>query len=455
MVVVRRHSDLMRQAAAAAARGSGDLRAAQVKALDAIADAEADGFRVGEDLSVTDTQQREPAEAAARQRVATEHAEYIRWHAEQLAQTDSHIATQVTATVAELGGTTFEQSGDDSTQMLTDDEERQGPEYATDISSGDVEVIDRANRELLQEMLEDVQQLPDGQVKQDRLADIAAIEEALRVPDSHLIYVEKPDDWSEMVPAATAVSDPFEADHVSVTVPGVSSTTRGAIAGMTRESYQLQQEAIDVARRVGASQNVAAVAWVGYQPPPNLGSTDVLSDDLAQAGAPKLTSFLHDLDAAKRNPDQTLALFGHSYGSLTSGIALQDGASQVVDNSVMYGSPGFKADTPADLGMNDNNFFVMSASDDPINYIADLAPLHGWGSSPNDVIDDDGDLRFRFQHLEADAGLTPIDGYESKIGASGHSEYGRDAGDRMTGYNLAAILLDRPDLTVKETPLSW
>ncbi|BBZ09195.1 hypothetical protein MDOR_33640 [Mycolicibacterium doricum] len=181
----------------------------------------------------------------------------------------------------------------------------------------------------------------------------------------------------------------------------------------------------------------------------------MLNDDLAQAGAPKLTSFLQDLDAAAHNPGHTTALFGYSYGSLTSGIALQDGASQFVDNAVMYGSPGFQADTPADLGMNDNNFFVMSASDDPINYIGGLAPLHDWGSNPNDVINDDGNLRFRFQHLEVDAGVTPIDGYESKIGASGHAEYGRDAGERMSGYNLAAILLDRPDLTVRETPLSW
>lgn len=438
MVVVRRQSELMRQAAAAADGGAGDLRAAQHKVLDAIADAEADGFRVGEDLSVTDTQWRDPLDAADRQRAATEHAEYIRWHAEQLAQTDNHIARQVETNAVELEGVTFENSSDDSTQMLGEDEERQGPEAATDMSSGDVVAIDNANRELLQDMKDEYSQLPDGQVKEDRLADIAAIEEALQVPDSHLIYLEKPDDPSQMIPAATAVGDPFKADHVSVTVPGVQGATRHSIANMTRESYQLQQEAIDVAREVGASQNVATVAWAGYQPPPNLGDSSVLNDNLAQAGAQKLNSFLHNLDAASQNPSHTTALFGHSYGSLTSGIALQDGASQVVDNAVMYGSPGFQAGTPADLGMNDDNFFVMSASDDPINYIADLAPLHGWGSNPNEIINDDGNLRFRFQHLDVDAGLTPIDGYESKIGASGHSEYGRDAGERMSGYNLAA-----------------
>ncbi|MBX7432626.1 alpha/beta hydrolase [Mycobacterium sp. Y57] len=330
----------------------------------------------------------------------------------------------------------------------------------TDMSSGDIDAIDRANRRLLAEMFDEYQQLPDGQVKTDRLADIAAIREALKVPDSHLVYLEEPADPSQMIPAATSVGDPFTADHVSVTVPGVSGTTRGTIAGMTGEAAELRNEAIDVATAAGSpehpiSTSIATMAWVGYQPPANLGQMSVLSDDLAQAGAPKLTSFLGDLDAASRNPGQTTALFGHSYGSLTSGIALGDGASRYVDNAVLYGSPGFQATTPADLGMTDDDFFVMSAFDDPINSIGAVAPYHGWGSDPNDIIDEDGHLRFRFQHLETSAGDTPIAGYESKTGASGHPDYGRNAGERMTGYNLAAILLDRPDLAVTETPYSW
>ncbi|MDT5019333.1 MAG: hypothetical protein QOD39_5493, partial [Mycobacterium sp.] len=326
----------------------------------------------------------------------------------------------------------------------------------TDMSSGGVAAVDKANRELLQEMLEEYQRLPDGQVKTDRLADIAAIQDALKTPDSHLVYLEKPDDPSQMIPAATAVGDPFKADNVSVTVPGVGSSTRESIAGMTGEAAELRQEAIRIADKEGLSTNVATVAWVGYQPPLNMDQTSVLNDDLAQAGAPKLTSFLRDMDAASQNPNHTTALFGHSYGSLTSGIALQEGASAYVDNAVLYGSPGFEADTPAQLGMNDNNFFVMAARDDPINYVGALAPFHGWGSDPNDIItEDDGSLRFRFQHLDTDAGVTPIEGFEPKTGASGHNEYGRDAGERMTGYNLATILLNRPDLAVTETPLTW
>lgn len=346
-------------------------------------------------------------------------------------------------------------SGDDPRDEAGEDS---GDE--TDMSSGDIETIDEANRELLQAMLDEYRQLPDGQAKTDRLADIAAIQEALQTPGSYLVYLEKPDDPTQMIPAATSVGDPFKADHVSVTVPGVGSSTRESIAGMTREAAELRNEARSIALEVKNPQDqdipsIATIAWVGYQPPLNMGQTSVLDDDLAQAGAPKLTSFLGQLDAASHNPEQTVALFGHSYGSLTSGIALGDGASQYVDNAVLYGSPGFQADTPADLGMTDDNFWVMSAFDDPINYVGSLAPYHGWGSDPNDIISDDGGLRFRFPHLETEAGATPIEGYETKTGASGHSEYGRDAGDRMTGYNLATILLDRPDLAVTETPYGF
>lgn len=94
------------------------------------------------------------------------------------------------------------------------------------MSSGDINEVDHANRDMLEEMRQEYQQLPDGQVKTDRLADIAAIDEALQTPGSHLIYLEKPDDPSQMIPAATSVGDPFTADHVSTTVPGVSGTTR-------------------------------------------------------------------------------------------------------------------------------------------------------------------------------------------------------------------------------------
>ncbi|WP_236057431.1 alpha/beta hydrolase [Mycobacterium sp. SM1] len=167
------------------------------------------------------------------------------------------------------------------------------------MSSGDITAIDNANRGLLDQLEREYRALPDGQVKTDRLADIAGIRSALKVPDSHLLYLARPDDPSQMIPAAVAIGDPFTADHVSVTVPGVSGTTREALATMTKEAAGLRQEAQFVAWRVGESQNVSTVAWTGYQPPPTLVSGDTSSTDLAHAGALRLESFLANLNSRR------------------------------------------------------------------------------------------------------------------------------------------------------------
>jgi hypothetical protein len=118
--VVQRQCETQRGAADIAAHGAGDLRAAQRKALDAIAEAEADGFKVGEDLAVTDARRVDLSTAAARQSAANEHAEYIRWNAEQLAATDSLIGEQLTAKAAQLEGIRFEGSGRDETIQAVD-----------------------------------------------------------------------------------------------------------------------------------------------------------------------------------------------------------------------------------------------------------------------------------------------------------------------------------------------
>lgn len=109
--VVRRQTAIQRDAADIAERGAEDVRAAQRAALDAIAEAEADEFAVGEDLSVTDTRTFDPDTAAARDTAATEHAEYIRWHAERLVQTDGLIGRQLTQKAQEIEGVRFDGEG--------------------------------------------------------------------------------------------------------------------------------------------------------------------------------------------------------------------------------------------------------------------------------------------------------------------------------------------------------
>lgn len=440
-----------------AEHGADSLRGARESALAAITQAEEDNFTVGEDLSVSDrTSPSTQAARAARQQAAIGHRNYIAHCASRLQSEDERIAAKLHAGAAEMTGATPAdwKKAPDTTHALDNEFKRDHPPPGPrpgDMSSGDLKAIEQANLKLLDEMEQEYSQLPVGQVRTDRLADIAGIRDALKTPDSHLVYLAKPDDPSQMIPAATAIGDPFKADRVSVTVPGVGSTTRQSIGSMTREAYGLRQEAQDIGRRVGDNSSVSTIAWVGYQPPLSLDSKEVLTDAVAQANAPKLESFLHTLNSASSNPTHTTSLFGHSYGSLLSGIALKDGASADVNNVVLYGSPGFEATSPAQLGMSDDHFFVMSAHDDPIRPIGALAPLHGWGADPNAIIFGDTD-RYRFTHLETQAGTVDVGGQElNKTGASGHSEYGRDPLQRMTGYNLATILLNHPELAVKET----
>lgn len=134
--VARLQGDVQR-AAAAAARGSEDIAGARRVVLDAIAEAEADDFRVGEDLSVTDTREFDLATAAARATAAAEHAEYIRWRAEQLVATDALVGQQLQATAAELDGIRFEgESRDESIQLVdhkTDAESGQRPKTWQDL----------------------------------------------------------------------------------------------------------------------------------------------------------------------------------------------------------------------------------------------------------------------------------------------------------------------------------
>ncbi|MGE2731403.1 RNase A-like domain-containing protein [Mycolicibacterium vaccae] len=144
--VVRRQGDVHRAAAIIAMRGSEDIHAARGRVLEAIAEAEQDDFTVGEDLSVTDNRAYDVKTAAARMTAATEHAEFIRWRAEQLVATDALIGQRLHANAAELEEIRFEgdRDGDqtDPTIRLVDNKtEDKGsqalPEKAADEARAD------------------------------------------------------------------------------------------------------------------------------------------------------------------------------------------------------------------------------------------------------------------------------------------------------------------------------
>jgi hypothetical protein len=98
---------VLREAATLAENGAQDIQAAQRKAVEAITEAEDDGFRVGEDLSVKDTRKVDLANAQARYTAAAVHAENIRWNAEQLMQADSLVGERLQTKAGELEAIRF------------------------------------------------------------------------------------------------------------------------------------------------------------------------------------------------------------------------------------------------------------------------------------------------------------------------------------------------------------
>jgi hypothetical protein len=269
---------------------------------------------------------------------------------------------------------------------------------------------------------------------------------------------------------AIGIGDVEHAAHVGVTTGGVG-TNATSLPGMVDEATNLRHTTSDILKQARDlnPDSVATVAWVGYEPPASMTDLRVGDDALAKAAAPHLNSFWQGLAATTQNPQQEISAFGHSYGSLVTSLALQQGDSHVHD-VVFYGSPGLELNNVGDLHLAPGGHaFFEQAAHDPIALIqkapefgaglipalaaGPLAPLgvlglvdvfggsgvndQWFGNTPNQVAG--------IVPLSTGAGVDPILGI-SRAAADVHADYPRavDGTLRMSGYNLAAVLSGVP-----------
>jgi hypothetical protein len=264
------------------------------------------------------------------------------------------------------------------------------------------------------------------------------------------------------VRATVAVGDPDTADHVSVTIPGLNTTVATAIGDMSDEATHVRQEALaqlDAAGR--GKETVAAIAWIGYDAPQvpgwqDVGGSaqglwDVSHDSVAKAGAVDLARFYDGLNATHQGNPLDLTAIGHSYGSLTTGLALQQPGDHGVDKALIYGSPGIEATTPQDLHLQPGKVFTMETPDDPIQWVYDGPPIaRGIAPLPMFLGDLTGAGDFgpnpatnpNFTHLST--GAEVLSDGRRLYGGSGHSDYPRwdSAHGQLytSGYNIAAVI---------------
>ncbi|MCJ0899176.1 alpha/beta hydrolase family protein [Rhodococcus sp. ARC_M13] len=290
----------------------------------------------------------------------------------------------------------------------------------------------------------------------NRLADLQAVRDTIEKDPNRMLMLLDTQSGAQ-THAAVAVGNPDTADHVSVTTPGLNTTVGGAIGAMTEEGTMMKETTEGLLELVPGreSETVSTIAWIGYDAP-QLDKDDYFSEESiagaiqvaqpwnAQAAAPNLSQFYEGIDASNHDGDPHLTAVGHSYGSFTTGLALQQTPDGIVDDVMVYGSPGLGTghdldDTSLDtLNIAPGHAYEMTAHDDPV------AHMNRFGWSPGYMSE--------FTHLDTDA-TTTADGV-TRQGATGHSDYPR-LGDnnelRTSGYNTAVViagLADVPGLLV-------
>lgn len=187
---------------------------------------------------------------------------------------------------------------------------------------------------------------------------------------------------------AVSVGDPDTADHVSVTVPGLTTET-SSVSDNLDKTLALHEAAVAEGRG-----SVASVYWADYDAPSGnplnpldpLGQADfdgVALTDKAEAGGERFAEFVDGVRASDQGPPAHLTAIGHSYGSTTVGHALADGLP--VDDAVLLGSPGVPAATADELTGAD--VWVGSKDHDPVSLVGsgDRGGLGALGHDPADV----------------------------------------------------------------------
>lgn len=218
---------------------------------------------------------------------------------------------------------------------------------------------------------------------------------------------------------AEVIGDLEAAEHVAYFVPGVGNDIDDFDGGTRASAEQIQ----DVIAEQSPDAQTATIAWLGYDPPEGKFTVAAARADRAEGAADRLPDFVAGV--AVQTGDQHVTVVGHSYGSVATSLAAQNGL--VVDDIVLIGSPGARADHADDLG--GATVWAALADGDDIGGVTGI-DIGGLGHGTDPVGDDFGGLVF-------DTGE-----------ASGHSDYLREG--TLSAANIAAIITGDDDKVVLE-----
>lgn len=220
----------------------------------------------------------------------------------------------------------------------------------------------------------------------DDVEDIEVLQDVLKNPERMLLVCDRS---GERLKVAIGIGDFDKAQHIGVYVPGKGTTVRGSLLDCVTKSEGL----ITAAQKVRES-SYATVAWLGYDAP--LSIPDVANTHRANAGADRLENFLEGVRAIYGEKEQKvhLTLLGHSYGSTTSGIAASHVQPNVVDDLVLFGSPGSGVQLGAEYRVPEGHRWV-SAVPYPGDMVQGIGTDINFGRNPTEMP--------AFRHISGDA----------------------------------------------------
>ncbi|WP_329566972.1 alpha/beta hydrolase [Kitasatospora sp. NBC_01266] len=239
--------------------------------------------------------------------------------------------------------------------------------------------------------------------------------------------------------------NPDTASNVSAYVPGLGTELRCVGGKDADRALSVWRAAL----RADPTRPTASMVWLGYDPPPGIDkhdpqTLDVMGEERARAGAESYDRFMAGLRAAHEGPPAHLVALGHSYGSLTVGLAgRRPGGGTRADDIVLIGSPGAGADNAGQLGVAADHVWVGAADNDPVTYLPD--PLQ-------EVLGDQNGRWFGKDPASADFGAHRFDVADGPPHSfSAHSNYLDPIGGHALP-NIGQIVTGHPENVRSQVP---
>lgn len=183
---------------------------------------------------------------------------------------------------------------------------------------------DEANRENLQLLIGQLGVKHDD-ASREMLGGLKGIQEKLEEggePPMYLLGIGDEGNGRAII----AYGNPDTADNVSAYVPGLGTKLDADFAGGTVN--RALQTALG-AHHFDQSSRTSSIVWLGYDAPQTTpgdlasGNSVMFTND-AEAGAPGYNAFMEGISATHEGGNPHVTAIGHSYGSLTVGLAAQE-----------------------------------------------------------------------------------------------------------------------------------